>query len=224
MQNVIFKKGFVAFLFGAILLMAWLNYFIHGINIFSFRKQETARVSQAVERQTASSQVQQKRTQTNPSDLMTVYIIGAVQRPGLYHLPLDARIDVALRAAGGPTLDADLAAINLAAVVEDGMEIVIPSLHQGSTVAGTSAFATVTTSQAIIHPRKKGKLQEGERISLNRANLQMLMEIPGIGEKKAERILMYKASHGAFTSLSQLREVQGMGEKLLAKIFPYLTL
>lgn len=171
---------------------------------------------------------------------MTVYVVGAVHRPGLYHLPLDARLADAIAKAGGATAAADLGAIDLAAVVEDGMEIVVPSQSQTVSAAqgaasatggnfmpaeatgdAASSFPDLTSSR---HRHHKRKLAFGERLNVNTATLALLEELPGIGPKKAAAILQYRARHGAYTALADLRAVPGIGPGLLAKITPYLTL
>lgn len=172
--------------------------------------------------------------------MMTVYVVGAVHRPGLYRLPLDARVAEAVQAAGGAVADADLPAINLAAVVEDGMEVVVPAVGQtemgvsasgagaGSGGALASGFTFTDESPGSQSARgrhhHKHKMAPGERIDLNTANLQMIEMLPGVGPKKAQAILSYRQAHGLFTTLSDLRHVPGIGPKLLSRIESYLTL
>ncbi len=165
--------------------------------------------------------------------MITVYITGYVRRPGLYHLPLDARVDDAVNAAGGATSEADLSAINMAAIVDDGMQVVVPdraSAVPSSNQSGAVGSQRVGSSVSVIQmsrshsTHRKHKLQSGERIPLNKASIVMLQELPGIGPKKAQAIYQYRQVHKLFTSLDQLRLVQGIGTKLLAKILPFLTL
>ena len=169
---------------------------------------------------------------------MTVYITGAVKRPGLYRLPLDARVETAIQAAGGATLGADLAAINLAAVLEDGTQVVVPESVEVTAASPINGTASQTVGAAEPstgtipvqiparhrHGRKNNKLQPGERININQSDLAMLEELPGIGTKKAQAILSYRTAHGLFASLAQLRFVHGIGPKLLEKIRAYVTL
>src|SRR3954468_1088300 len=57
---------------------------------------------------------------------LVVDVAGAVRRPGLYRFPPGARVDAALAAAGGATARAEIAAVNLAAPLADGEQIVVP--------------------------------------------------------------------------------------------------
>jgi len=179
-------------------------------------------------------------TGASNAGMMTVYVVGAVHRPGLYKLALDARVAQAIQGAGGALADADLAAINLAAVVEDGMEVVVPALGQtqlavattggdgasGGALASGFTFTNTSPSRQSARGRHhhKHKLAPGERIDLNTANLEILEMLPGVGQKKAQAMIAYRQAHGLFTTLSDLRHVPGIGPKLLSRIESYLTL
>lgn len=160
---------------------------------------------------------------------MTVYVTGAVKHPGLYELPLDARMIAAVDAAGGALPSADLGAIDLAAVVEDGMQIVVPDQSQAVTASGArSAFsmpqANANAKLATRSARRKHKLPPGARIDLNQANLVQFEELPGIGSKKAQAILSFRQRHGLFTALQELGQVSGIGPRLLSRVLPHVTL
>ena len=146
---------------------------------------------------------------------ITVYVIGAVKHPGLYHLPLDSRLNRAIQAAGGATASADLLAVNLAAVAEDGTEIVVPDKNGQSAQSPSTVANTQGTAKAVPN---------GVRIPINQAGLATLETLPGIGVKKAQAIMDYRRAHGLFTSVNQLSEVKGIGPKLLAKILPQISL
>lgn len=121
-----------------------------------------------------------------------VHVAGAVRRPGLYRLALDARVAAAVRRAGGPTDEADLNLINLAARLTDGQQVVVPSASGG---AGPDA-----------------------PISLGSATAEQLDELDGIGPTLAERIVEQRQANGGFASLDQLGDVDGIGEKRLAAL------
>ncbi|WEK60060.1 MAG: ComEA family DNA-binding protein [Candidatus Microbacterium colombiense] len=135
-----------------------------------------------------------------PSGELFVHVLGAVERPGLYVLDLDARLVDAVAAAGGTTDDADLAAVNLARVLADGEQVVVP-------VVGASA-----------DPANPQSGTGDGRIDLNTADQAALETLPRIGPALAERIIAWREDNGRFQSVDDLLAVPGIGEKLLEAI------
>jgi competence protein ComEA len=132
-----------------------------------------------------------------------VHVAGAVRRPGLYRLPRSARIAAAIRRAGGPTRRADLSAVNLAARVEDGRQILVPR-------AGAAAGAA-SSGGGSVPPA-------GVQISLASATVEQLDGLDGIGPTLAKRIVEYRTAHGGFRSIDELAQVEGIGDKRLAAL------
>jgi competence protein ComEA len=132
-----------------------------------------------------------------------VDVVGAVRRPGLYRLTGGARVNDAVERAGGATRKADLAGINLAAPIADGLQIVVPSKAQG----GSPASAAATGGGATAGP-----------LDLNSATLEQLETLPGIGPVTAQKILDYRQQHGAFTSMEELDAVPGIGPSHMAQL------
>jgi competence protein ComEA len=126
-----------------------------------------------------------------------VYVTGAVRRPGVYRLPPWARLDLALRKAGGPNRSADLAAVNLAAKVADGQQVVVP---RRSTAGGASAAGAA-------------EAEAGAPVSLNTATAEQLDELEGVGPATAEKILEWRRQHGGFSSVDDLKQISGIGPK-----------
>ena len=137
-----------------------------------------------------------------PSRLV-VHVAGAVRRPGVYRLAAGSRVFDAVRRAGGARRRADLAALNLAAKLEDGRQVLVP-LRGASTgaVAGGSGAAPA----------------EGQPLDLNMASAEQLDQLDGIGQGMAAAILKYRDLHGGFGSVEELGEVPGIGEKRLASL------
>lgn len=133
-----------------------------------------------------------------PSGELYVHVLGAVHQPGLYVLDLDARLVDAIAAAGGTTEDADLAAINLARMLADGEQIVVPVIGNPEAVPGGGA----EPSDGLI--------------DLNTADQAALETLPRIGPALAQRIIEWREQNGRFTSVDDLLAVPGIGEKLLA--------
>jgi competence protein ComEA len=131
------------------------------------------------------------------SSRVTVHVAGAVRQPGVYRLPARARVVDAVRRAGGARRRADLSALNLAAKLEDGRQVLVP--RRGATPAG-------------------GEPAEGVPLDLNTATPEQLDELDGIGPGMAAAILEYRDEHGGFGSIEELGQVPGIGEKRLASL------
>ena len=129
---------------------------------------------------------------------VTVHVAGAVRRPGVYRLPSSARVVDAVRRAGGARPRADLAALNLAAKVEDGRQVLVPRRGAAAAAGGEAA--------------------EGVPLDLNTATPEQLDELDGIGPGMAAAILKYREQNGGFGSVEELGEVPGIGEKRLAAL------
>jgi competence protein ComEA len=128
---------------------------------------------------------------------LVVHVAGAVRRPGLVRVRDGDRVGDAVKAAGGPARDADLNAVNLAARLADGQQVIVPSRTAGS--AGGSSGATGP-------------------ISLGSATAEQLDGLDGIGPGLAEKIVAYRTEHGGFRSIDELGDVPGIGDKRLESL------
>ena len=135
-----------------------------------------------------------------------VDVTGAVRRPGVYTLSAGSRVQDAVRRAGGARHGADLAAINLAARVVDGQQIVVP--RRGA--AGAAAVDPAAGSSPSAP------------ISLGSATLEQLETLDGVGPATAQKIVAYRTAHGGFRSVDDLTNVPGIGPKKLAAIKPHV--
>ena len=120
-------------------------------------------------------------TRPAPAKLLVVDVAGAVRRPGLYRLRSGSRIDDAIAAAGGPKAGAQLDAVNLAAPVADGEQVVVP----GRGVGGVAAASPPTAGSSPSAP-----------LDLNSATLEQLENLPGIGPVTAQKILFSDSRDG----------------------------
>lgn len=136
-----------------------------------------------------------------------VHVAGAVRRPGLYRVADGTRVAAALERAGGPTQDADLDLVNLAAPVQDGQQIVVP---ERGAAAGADAAAGGQTGGSA------GAV--GVPLSIGTATVEQLEQLDGIGPTLAARIVEQRQAKGGFSSLDQLAEVDGIGEQRLAAL------
>ena len=131
-----------------------------------------------------------------------VHVAGAVRRGGVVRVPAGSRVARALARAGGPTRRADLTAVNLAAPVEDGQQVIVPA-------RGPAGAPAALAGAAELDPGSPG----APKLSLGIASAEQLDELDGIGPTLSERIVEYRTENGGFRSLEELREVEGIGEK-----------
>jgi competence protein ComEA len=128
-----------------------------------------------------------------------VHVAGAVRRPGVYRIPSWARLDLAIRRAGGATKRADLEGVNLAAKISDGQQVIVPvRVPGGAVVAGLAGEAGGAKPQPV---------------SLNTATAEQLDQLDGVGPTTAQKILDWRREHGGFASVDQLKEISGIGPK-----------
>jgi competence protein ComEA len=137
------------------------------------------------------------------SESLVVHVVGAVRRPGLYHLHEGERVADAVSRAGGPTRRADLAALNLAAPLVDGTQVLVPARV---TVAGPAGTPPQGDAWAV-----GGGTGSGAKVSLATATLEQLDALPGVGPVTAQKIIDYRTAHGPFRSVDDLDEVPGIG-------------
>jgi competence protein ComEA len=131
---------------------------------------------------------------------VVVDVAGAVARPGVYRLPAGSRVIDALQRAGGPTGAAVPEAINRAARLADGQQVVVPERGPAGTVAAAGGGA------------------EDGPISLGSATVEQLETIDGIGPVTAQKIVEYRDERGGLASVEQLDEVSGIGPATLESL------
>ena len=147
-----------------------------------------------------------------------VDIKGEVLRPGVYEFSCESRIQEVIKKAGGFTEEADETKINLAQIITDQMQIIVPNVHskqEGGVTEGNSEKGN--TSNTTPSNSKQGT------VNINTATLEELQTIKGIGKKKAEAILQYRKEHGAFRTKEDLLQVKGIGKKALEAIESQVT-
>jgi competence protein ComEA len=167
---------------------------------------------------------------------IVVFVSGAVQNPGVYKLNPGERIGDAVNLAGGIREDGADDYVNLAAQVKDGQQIKIPTIEEarnliargegdgfgvgtgdGTDTANAGAAAGgVNDSMATGTSRNIPAVNA--KVNINTANASSLQTLNGIGPATAQKIIEYRNTHGAFTSIEALKQVSGIGEKKFAAI------
>lgn len=140
------------------------------------------------------------------TQLLFVHVVGAVRRAGLFRLRDGSRVADAVARAGGPTRHADLAAVNLAAPLVDGQQVVVP--RRGPPGA------------AAVVPGTPGS---GAKVSLASATVEQLDELPGIGPVTAQKIVDWRTTHGPFRSVDDLDDVPGIGPARIEQLRDLVT-
>jgi len=149
------------------------------------------------------------------SQVIHVFVSGAVKSPNVYQLPKGSRVYLAIQEAGGLLDTADPNYVNQARILEDGERVYVPTLgevvqfEEGNT--GSS-----TTSQETSNP-------ESKLVNINTAEMEELMTLTGIGEVRAKSILLFREQYGAFRSIEDLMQVDGIKEGTFRKLRDKIT-
>lgn len=138
------------------------------------------------------------------NSVLIVHVSGAVMNEGVYRLERGARICDAVKLAGGSSSGADFSSVNLAEMVKDGQKIEIPSRRKAE--AGLNIGAA-----AAVGPIARGS---GARINVNRASVEQLVELPGIGKVTAQKIVAARP----FRSIDDFAKTARMGKSRLDRI------
>lgn len=149
----------------------------------------------------------------------TIYVAGAVRRPGLYPAAEGERAAGAVASAGGFASGADAAGVNLAEPVADGDEVYVPLTGESARPAyrhGRSHRRTSHRRESLAPP------PDLAGVDVNTAGEDELADVPGIGAAIAARIVALRAVDGSFASLDQLLDVAGMTQTRLERARPYL--
>ena len=141
---------------------------------------------------------------------LVVYVVGAVKHAGLVRLPEGARVADALLRAGGPSRQADLTLVNLAAPVADGQQIVVPTRVAPGAVGGGAGGAGAAAGL-------------GAKVSLASATLEQLDALPGIGPVTAQKILDWRQTHGPLRSVDDLDAIPGIGPARVEQLRDLVT-
>ena len=143
-------------------------------------------------------------------DLITVDVKGAVKSPGIYDLSVGSRVNDAVQKAGGLTEQADSKSLNLAQKVSDEALVYVPTKGEE---AASQQFGSGTDSST----------SKEKKVNLNKASLEELKQVKGLGGKRAQDIIDHRESNGKFKSVDELKKVSGIGTKTIEKLKDYVT-
>jgi competence protein ComEA len=157
---------------------------------------------------------------------IAVHVVGAVPRPGLYEFAEGARIQDAINVAGGLLTSADVNTINLAALLEDGQQLIIPYKLGEEPAAGDGSDPSDDDSLNLPGseetPAPSGS-NESELVNINTASVEELDKLPGIGPTIAQRIIDYRTENGPFSVIEDILNVSGIGPSTFDNIKDFIT-
>ena len=151
-----------------------------------------------------------KKEEPVEQDLITVDVKGAVKAPGIYDLPVGSRVNDAVQKAGGLTEQADSKSLNLAQKVSDEALVYVPTKGEEAASQQAGSGAPSSTSK-------------DKKVNLNKASLEELKQVKGLGGKRAQDIIDHRETNGKFKSVDELKKVSGIGAKTIEKLKDYVT-
>ncbi len=157
---------------------------------------------------------------------LTIYVAGAVRSPGVYTVPAGSRANTAVKAAGGLMPAADATGVNLAEVLEDGEEVLVPGAdspapHRGH---GRHRHGGHARHAHAKHRRVPKNDEAVAPVDLNHADERALASVPGIGGSIAPRIVAFRDLNGPFGELDDLLDVGGMSQSRLDRASKFLAI
>lgn len=135
---------------------------------------------------------------------MCIHVDGAVANPGVYYLDAGSRVVDAVEAAGGATAEARTAAVNLAEVLRDGQQVLIPAVGDEEAAAPAGTAGEPSAAAGLVN--------------VNTAGVAELVSLDGVGEATAEKIIAEREANGPFETIDDLKRVSGIGDKKLAAL------
>ena len=172
---------------------------------------EVAAVSKdSVSEKDVKKEEKEEKEEPVEQDLITVDVKGAVKAPGIYDLPVGSRVNDAVQKAGGLTDQADSKSLNLAQKVSDEALVYVPTKGEEAASQQAGSGAPSSTSK-------------DKKVNLNKASLEEIKQVKGLGGKRAQDIIDHRETNGKFKSVEELKKVSGIGAKTIEKLKDYVT-
>ncbi len=216
------KKYKYLMLSGIIILVMMLGEIL--VYVFKDRKEESdnnENIVSMVEEQA----IVESEPEIVQEENITIDIKGEVTNPGVYKLPVGSRVIDAIKISGGITKKADTSMLNLSKILTDENVIIVYNKYSQQSVKyiekECNCDACINNSNVSSGSSENSINQ---KISINKATKEELMNLSGIGESKAIDIINYRNENGLFKSIEELKQVNGIGDKLFEKIKDQITI
>lgn len=210
----------------AIIIILGICYYIYS------RDAEDINITEDNSLEIENTEEQTEDTEEYSDTRIIVYITGAINKEGIYELPINSRIADLIEKAEGTKEEAYIEKLNLAFKLEDGMKVHIPTkqeyeeqqkLQQEANLKEDVTNEYITTNSGISSIEKDTQNTNNEnsnntKINLNKATQKELDSLPGIGPSTAEKIIQYRKEKGNFKKIEEIKEVSGIGEAKYEKI------
>ncbi len=174
----------------------------------------------ASENKSSTNSIQMEQSSESLIEKMYVDVKGAVYFPGVYEVTSDMRLIDAIKLAGGFSEKANQNPVNLSLKLTDQMVIFISEVGteeaeeaEEANEAVKEPSAAVLEETVITIPKESEESTNSTKVNINLADAIELQQLSGIGEKKAEQIVLYRQENGSFQSIEDLKNVSGIGEK-----------
>ena len=159
---------------------------------------------------TSIEQLIENNESENTKENIKIYITGEVQKEGVIELETGSRIADAIEKAGGLTDKANIKNVNLAYELQDGQKIYIPNKEE---INVENPEVIDDSSDGVVNDTEKE-----QTININKADLNELQNLPGVGESIAQAIIKYREENGKFKNVEDLKQVSGIGDSKYAMI------
>ena len=213
----------------------WIILIIFLVLLFLFKNNQST--EEVILEENDSLEVKEEAIQETVKSKIKVDIKGAVKNPGVYEVNENSRVSDVINVSGGLTNEADTSVINLSKNVVDEMVIIIYTkdeineMKKGSTsikYIEKECICPKLENDACIEDKidniPDNEINSNGKVSLNKATLDELMTLDGIGEKKAQAIIDYRNKNNGFKTIEEILEVDGIGSTTYEKIKDRLTL
>lgn len=205
---------------------------IAGVMVYLFGDKKEEVVEDVIKEEVAVVEPKEEVLEEEKEESITIDIKGEVKTPGVYELPLNSRVIDAINISGGLTNKADTSDINLSKILKDENVIVISNKYSNQTTKYTQKETSVvnnasTSKDNVVSSSNSSDTntnKTNDKVSINTATKEQLMNLNGIGESKANDIIAYRNQNGLFKSIEDIKKVSGIGDKLFDKIKDNITI